>query len=158
SRQNRRESCLVLDASLGVFVFHDEEGLLRLDAEQLTCGKLMIQPVHRAILQVRERIVARSARQLVLTEDRLLLPGILLFGVIDARALPVPVAALHRLATVAPRRDTPGIDDLAFDVKAGDEKVVAGVFEVLKYRARVLTHENRVRGVIVDAELLTDAV
>src|SRR5258708_40136511 len=98
-------------------MFHDQEGLLRLDAEQLPCGELMVQPVDRSILQIRERIMARSAGQLVLAKDSLLFPGIALLGRIGARPVPMPVPALHRLATVAPHRDAPRIDDLALDMK-----------------------------------------
>ena len=38
------------------------------------------------------------------------------------------------------------------------EEVVAGVLQVLKDRARVLAHQDRVRRVVVDAELIADAV
>ena len=44
--QDRREPILVLDASLGVFVLDHEEGLLRLDLEQLARRQLVVQPVH----------------------------------------------------------------------------------------------------------------
>src|SRR5437762_1549152 len=139
-------------------MFHDQEGLLRVDAQQLTRGELMIHPIHRSILQIRKRIIARSARQLVLTKHGFLLPGVLLLGRIGARGVPVPVAALHRLPTIAPRRYSARIDDLALDMEAADQKVVAGVLQILEHRARVLSHQNRMRGVIVDAELLADPV
>ena len=50
------------------------------------------------------------------------------------------------------------MDDLPFDVEAADEEVVALVFQVLKERARVLPHQDRVRRVVVDAQLIADAV
>src|SRR3977135_2895498 len=103
----RGRRCFVLSASLGIFMFHDQEGLLRLDAKQLTRGELMIEPIDRSILQIREWIMARSARQLVFAKHGLLLPGVLLFGRIGARPVPMPVPALHRLATATPGRAAP---------------------------------------------------
>src|ERR1700716_3792926 len=76
--QNGRQERLVLYASPWIFMFHDQEGLVRLDAEQLPCGELMVQPVYRSILQIRERVMARSAGQLVFAKDGLLFPGLLL--------------------------------------------------------------------------------
>src|SRR5437764_2608295 len=118
----------------------------------------MVQPVHRTVLKVRERIVPRGARELVLAEHGLLLPRMALLDRIGAGRRPAPVATLHRLTPIAPGGDPARIDDLALDVKAGDQKVVAGVLQILEYRARVLSHEDGVRGVIVDAELVPDAV
>ena len=69
-----------------------------------------------------------------------------------------PVAALHGLAAVPPAGDALGVDHLTLHVHAGDEEAVAGVLEVLEDRAGVLTHEDRVRRVVVDAELIADAV
>src|SRR5215204_5039780 len=43
-------------------------------------------------------------------------------------------------------------------MKAADEERVAAVLEELEDRARILAHEDRVRGVVVDAELIGDAV
>src|SRR5205814_10650792 len=119
---------------------------------------LMVQPIYRSILQIRKRIMARSAGQLVFTEHGLLLPGVLLLGRIGARPLAMPVPTLHRLPTIAPRRDAARIDDLAFDMEAADQKVVAGVLQILEQGARVLSHQDRMRGVIVDAELIADPV
>ena len=62
------------------------------------------------------------------------------------------------LAAVAPGGDALGVDDLTFDVHAGDEEPVALVGEELEHRARVLAHQDRVRRVVVDAELVADAV
>src|SRR5437660_4547332 len=139
-------------------MFHDQEGLLRLDAKQLTRGELMIEPIDRSILQIREWIMARSARQLVFAKHGLLLPGVLLLGRIGAWPVPMPVPALHRLATVAPDRDAPRIDDLALDMKAADQKVVACILQILEHGARVLSHQDGMRGVIVNAELIPDPV
>src|SRR5256885_387279 len=99
-----------------------------------------------------------SAGQLVLPEPGLLLPGVLLLGRIGARPLAMPVPTLHRLPTIAPRRDAARIDDLAFDMEAADQKVVAGVLQILEHGARVLSHQDRMRGVVVDAELIADPV
>jgi len=69
---------------------HDQEGLLRLDAKQLTRGELMIEPIEPSILQIREWIMARSARQLVSqtrsASSRRLLPAGSVLG-----RLPCPV-------------------------------------------------------------------
>ena len=70
----------------------------------------------------------------------------------------VVAAPRYRLAAVAPCRDALRVDDLSLHVEAADEKAVAGVFQVLKDRSRVLPHQDRVRRVVVDAELIADAV
>ena len=70
----------------------------------------------------------------------------------------MPVTALHRLAAVAPARQAFGVNHLAFDVEAGDEKAVAGILQILKNRARILPHEYRVRGIVVNSKLVSDAV
>src|SRR2546421_12640334 len=102
----------------------------------------MVQPIYRSILQIGERIMARRAGQFMLAEDSLLLPGVLLLGRIGARPLPMPVPALHRLPTIAPRRDAARIDDLALDMEAADQEVVAGILQILKHGARVLSHQD----------------
>src|SRR5262245_44203462 len=102
--------------------------------------------------------MARGARQFVLGEHGLFLPGILSGRRVRARHVAVAVPALDRLATIAPCGDAARIDDLPLDVKAADQKVIAGVLQVLKYRAGILTHEDRVRRVIVNAELVPDPV
>ena len=66
--------------------------------------------------------------------------------------------ALHRLAAAAPRGPSLRVRDLALHVEPADQEVVAGVLEVLKYRARVLPHQDRVRRVVVDAEVITEPV
>ena len=45
-----------------------------------------------------------------------------------------------------------------FDVHSSDEEPVALVLQELEHRSRVLTHQDRVRRVVVDAEHLADAV
>ena len=121
-------------------------------------ASLVIEPVDRAVLQVRERIVAGGAGKFVLAQHRLLLPGVGEIGRVRRHLAVDPVAALHGLAAVPPPGDALGVDHLTLDVHAGDEEAVAGVLEVLEDRARVLTHEDRVRRVVVDAELVADAV
>ena len=128
------------------------------ELQELARGELVIEPVDRAVLQVSERIVLRRAGQLVLAEHGLLLPGVDLIGRVRRRLAVLPVAALDGLAAVSPGRDALGIDHLTLDVEAADDEVVAGVLQVLEDRARVLPHQDRVRGVVVDAELIADAV
>src|SRR5512138_1958037 len=98
----------------------------------------MVEPVDRPVLQVGEGVVTRRARQLVLAENHLLLPGIELIGGNRRGPAVLPVAALDGLPAVAPGRDAARVDDLALDVEAGDEEGVAGVAQVLEDRARVL--------------------
>ena len=43
-------------------------------------------------------------------------------------------------------------------MESADEETVTRVLQVLKDRARVLPHENRVRRVVVNPELIADAV
>ena len=50
------------------------------EIQELAGGELMIEPVHGAILQIGERIVACGARQLVFGENGLLLPRMDLVG------------------------------------------------------------------------------
>ena len=102
--------------------------------------------------------MARSARQLVFAKHGLLFPGILLLARIGARDVPMPIPALHRLPAIAPRRDAARIDDLTLDMEAADQKVVAGVLQILEHGARVLSHQDGMRGVIVNAELIPDPV
>ena len=54
--------------------------------QQLARRELVIEPVDGAVLQVRERIVPRRARQLVLAEHDLLLPRVELIGRVRATA------------------------------------------------------------------------
>ena len=75
------------------------------ERQQLARRELMIQPVDGAVLQIRQRIVTRRAGQLVLGKHRLLLPGVDLIGGVRRRLAVDPIAALHGLAAVAPRRD-----------------------------------------------------
>src|SRR5262245_64065239 len=88
----------------------------------------------------------------------LLLPGVQLIGRIVRRKALNHVAALHSLPAVAPGRDAARVYDLAFDVEAADQEVVAFVFQILEERPRVLSHQNRVRRVVMNPELITDAV
>src|SRR5213593_3455598 len=69
-----------------------------------------------------------------------------------------PIAALDGLAAVAPGRNALGIDQLPLHVEAADQEVVPGVFQVLKDRSRVLSEQDRMRRIVVDAELIADAM
>ena len=102
--------------------------------------------------------MAGRAGQLVLGEGDLLLPGVGLIGRVRRRLAVLPVAALDGLAAAAPRRPALGVDDLALHVEAADEEVVALVLQELEDRARVLPHQDGVRRVVVDPELIADAV
>ena len=50
------------------------------------------------------------------------------------------------------------VDHLTLHVEAADEEGVAAVLQELEDRARVLSHQDRVRRVVVNAELIADAV
>ena len=69
-------SLSILNPRRRIFVFHDQVRVRRVERQQLASGQLMIEPVDGAVLQVRERIVARRAGQLVLAQHDLLLPGV----------------------------------------------------------------------------------
>jgi hypothetical protein len=156
--QDRLEQLLVLHPRRGVLVLDDERHGGDVDVEQLARGELVVQPVHGAVLQVGERVVPGRAGQLVLAQHGLLLPRVGEVRRVARDLLAVPVAALQRLAAVAPGRDAARVDDLSLDVHAGDEEGVPLVLEVLEHRAGVLAHQDRVRRVVVDAELVADAV
>src|SRR5581483_926233 len=68
------------------------------------------------------------------------------------------ISALHGLSTVTPCSNPTRVDDLALHVKSVDQECVSLVLEVLKHRARVLSHEDRVRGVVMDAKLISDTM
>ncbi len=158
SLQDRLQRGLVLDAGLRVLVLDHEVGLGDVERQQLAGGQLVIQPVDAAVLQVGQRIVPRRPGQLVLGEHDLLLPGVEMIRGVGRRLAVDPVAALHRLAAAPPRRPALGVGDLALHVEAADQEVVALVLEVLEHRARVLVHQDGVRRIVVDAELVADAV
>src|SRR5262245_24680500 len=102
----------------------------------------MIEPVHAAPLNVRERIGLRRARQFVLGEHCLFLPGVQLLRRYRRWLTGRPVAAFDGLTTVSPGGDAPCIDDLALHMEAADEERVSTVLQELKNRARVLAHQN----------------
>src|SRR5439155_6590428 len=60
------------------------------------------------------------------------------------------------LAAVAPGGYAAAVDHLPLDVEASDQERVARVLQVLEDRARVLPHQDRVRRVIVDPEVVSD--
>src|SRR5690348_15650325 len=148
----------VLNARRRILVLDDEVRVGDVEREQLPRGELVIEPVDGPILQIRERIVLRRPRQLVLGKDRLLLPRVQLIRRIRGRLVAGPIAALDRLAAVAPRADALGVDDLALHVEAADQEVVAGVLQVLEDRSSVLSHEDGVGRIVVDAEVVPEAV
>src|ERR1700687_2568824 len=93
----------------------------------------------------------------MLAVHSLLQPGLRLVRRILRGFTIYPVAPLDRLAAVAPGTNALSVDDLSLDMKSADEKVVTGVLQVLKDRARVLAHQDRMRRVVVNAELITDS-
>src|SRR5215475_4321548 len=118
----------------------------------------MIEPVHGPVLKVRQRIVPGGSRQLVFAKHNLFLPGVKLVGRFIGRFSTDPISTLQCLSAVAPDRNSFRIDDLAFYVKAADQETVALILQVLKDRPRVLSHENGVRRIVVDPELITNTV
>src|SRR6185503_20412584 len=96
--------------------------------------------------------------ELVLGEHGLFLPGVRPVLRRARQSSVDPVAATHRLAAVAPGRDAARVDDLTLHVEAADQERVAFILEVLEHRARVLPHENGVRRIVVDAELIADSM
>ena len=139
-------------------MFDDQVRVGHVQLQQLPRSELVVEPVDRAVLQVRERIVSGRARQLVLAEYRLFLPGVELIDRVLGRLSADPVTALDGLAAVAPRRHAFRVDDLPLHVEPADQEVVAGVLEVLEYRSRVLPHQDRVRRIVVDAEVVAEPV
>lgn len=98
-----------------------------IEVEEFARGKLVVEPIDCAVLEIGERIMFRGAGQLVFTEDRLLEPGGGLIGGIFGRLAVYPIAALDRLAAITPRGNAAGVVDLAFYMKTRDEKAVAVV-------------------------------
>ena len=78
--ENRLEPRAILDTRLRVFVLDDQMRVGDVEREQFARRELVVEPVDGAVLQVRERIVPRRARQLVLAENDLLLPRVHLIG------------------------------------------------------------------------------
>ena len=60
--QDRLEPGTVLEPGLRVLVLDDEVRVRDVEREQFPRGQLMIEPVDAAVLQIRQRIVARRAR------------------------------------------------------------------------------------------------
>src|ERR1700761_8305946 len=94
----------------------------------------------------------------MLRQHRLLLPGVPSVRGIYGRLIPNTISTQHRLAAVTPGRHPATVDDLPFHVNPADQKGVALVLQILKDGSSVLPHENRVRGVVVDSELVADAM
>ena len=74
--QNRLQPLSILDPCRRILVLDHEVSAGDVERQQFTGGELVIEPVDAAVLKIRERIVSRRARQLMLCEDDLLLPGI----------------------------------------------------------------------------------
>src|SRR5262249_23622446 len=130
--QNGFQPLLALYPSRRILVLDYEMIIRDIQAQKLARRELMVEPVHRAILQVCQWVVPRSSRQFVLGQHGLLEPGFRLICGIVRGLTARPVAALHRLAPVAPARDSSAIDNLAFHMKPADQEIVAGVFQILK--------------------------
>src|SRR5882757_11077881 len=94
----------------------------------------------------------------MLGQYRLLLPGVRSIRSIHSRLVTNAIATQQGLAAVTPSRNPSAVDDLTFHVKPTDEKGVALVLEILEDGSSVLSHENRVGGVVVDPELVCDAM
>src|SRR5262249_60212296 len=105
-----------------------------------------------------KRFVFARAGTFGSAKTALFFPGFHLISRISRRTAFAHVAALHGLPAVAPGRDAPRVYDLAFDVEAADQEVVAFVSQILEERPRVLSHQDRVRGVVMNPELIADAV
>ena len=118
----------------------------------------MVEPIDGAILQIGEGIVTCRAGELVLGEHHLLLPRIGGVRRVGGGFAVFPVAALHGLTAIPPRGYATGVDDLSLDVKATDQEPITLIFQVLEYRARVLSHQDGVRWVVMNAELVTDTM
>ncbi len=99
------QEILVLDPRRRVLVLDDQRGLREVDVEQLPGGELVVEPVHRAVLQVGERIVAGRARQLVLAQHGLLLPGVAEVGRVRRDLAVDVIAPQNGLAAVPPTGD-----------------------------------------------------
>src|SRR5215471_881371 len=93
----------------------------------------------------------------MLAEHSLLQPGFPLVRRTFRWFTVYPVTPLDRLTAVAPGRNALSLDDLSFDMKSANEKVVTSVFQVLKDRARVLTHQDCMRRIVVNAELTANS-
>ena len=96
-------------------------GVVDVETQQLSRRQLMIEPVDGAILQVGQRVVSRSAGQLVSTEDRLFFPGVELLRRILRWLAVCPVAALNRLYRDQPALHVGDCGDDGFEWIIGDD-------------------------------------
>ncbi len=158
ARQNGRESRLVLDSSRRILMFHYQKGVGRRTAAAARgrraggpasrpSGSAGMPAGHDAQFRVARARTARSASS-TRGPDRSAGAG----TPID------PIAALHRLTSISPGGHSARIDDLSFDMESRNQERVALIFQVLKERPRVLAHQDGVRRVVMDAELLTHTV
>src|SRR5262245_19362161 len=118
----------------------------------------MIEPVDAPVLKISQRVMSRGAGQLVLAEHGLLFPGIDLVRGLFGWPPVDPVTAFDRRSAVASGRNPLRSDDLSLHVETVDQETVALIFQVLKQRAGVLPHQYRVRGIIMNSQLIADAV
>src|SRR5258705_11912483 len=93
----------------------------------------------------------------MLAEHCLLSPGLSLFRWILRGFAINPVSASFGLDAISPGRNALGLYYLSFDMKSANQKAVTSILEILKDRARVLAHQDCMRGIVVDAELISDA-
>src|SRR2546425_3716308 len=135
-------------------MFDDEVGLSNVQRKQFACGKLVIEPIDGAILQVSERIMSCRARQFVFAQHHLFLPGIELIGGFFRWFAADPVAAFERLPSVTPSGYSLRVDHLSLHMESPDEESISLVFQVLEDRPRVLSHENRMRRIVMNTELI----
>ena len=108
--QDRQQQLLLLHARRRVLVLDDQGHGGHVDVEALARRQLVVEPVHGAVLQVGQRVVPGRARELVLAQHGLLLPGVGQVGGVGGDVVAVPVTALHGLPAVAPRRDPASVD------------------------------------------------
>ena len=105
--QNRLQPLPILNPRLRIFVLDHQVRVGDVEIQQLARGQLMIQPVDRAVLQIRKRIVPGRARQFVFSEHGLLLPRVDLIGRVRRRLAIDPVAALACVCPPYPHAATP---------------------------------------------------
>src|SRR6185312_3491175 len=118
----------------------------------------MVKPIDRAILQISQWVVARGAREFVFSDDSLFFPGLGLVGWPCRRPAVDPITPPHRLPPISPAGNSTRVDDLSFDVETADEELVAGIAEILKHRAAILTHQHSMGGIVMDAKLIAHSI
>ena len=156
--EDRGELVALLYPRGRVLMLDDEGAASHVEFEELAGRKLVVEPVDAAILQVGQGIMPRRAGQLMLTDRDLLLPSVEVIDGIGRRLAANAVAPLHRLTAVTPGTHSLGVEHLPLHVEAANQEGIALILEVLENRARVLPHQNRMGGVVVDTKLIADAM